>query len=60
MGIRAITGEFYRAMKEVERLERRLAEMEPNAPDATRTREELRLAKVDRDRLKAMLEGAKD
>lgn len=60
MSIRAITIELYRAMKRVEQLEGRLAALQPGAPETDRLRDEIRIAKAERVRLKAMLEGAKE
>jgi len=59
VSIRAITGELYRLMKQVEELERQLAAAPPDAADSERLREQIRTARAERDRLKGMLAGAK-
>jgi hypothetical protein len=59
VSIRAITGELYRLMKQVEQLERQLAATPPDAADSAGLRDQLRTARAERDRLKGMLAGAK-
>lgn len=59
MSIRAITGELYRLMKRVAELERQLAAAPPDAVDTAGLRDQLRTARAERERLKAMVAGAK-
>lgn len=61
MSIRMLAVELYRAMREIEELEKRLANL---APSALAQREELenrlRVARAEGTRIKAILEGAKE
>jgi hypothetical protein len=58
MPIRMIAQELYRLLKEVERLEKELK----NVPfeKQTKIKDQLRKAKAEKDRLRAILEGKKD
>lgn len=59
MSVRTLAIEVYRAMKEVEELEKKLESL-PSVSSARKdVEEELRQARAEHARLKAMLEGAK-
>lgn len=60
MSIRLLARELYQVTKLVEKLE--LTLRDPTVKDAEKRRveEELRGARAERDRLRAMLDGAKD
>ncbi len=51
--------ELYRSMKQVEELEKRLEILAPDAPEKGQVLDELRRAKAERERIRAMMEGAK-
>lgn len=60
MSIRLLAVELYKQIKEVEELEKKL-ENSPLAIDVrNELNERLRRARAERDRIKAMLEGAKE
>jgi cell division protein FtsL len=59
MSIRMLASELYRVMQEVEKLERKLKEGSPGAPERDDLEQQLRQLRGERDRIKAMLEGAK-
>ena len=58
MSIRLIAMELYECIKEVERLEKMIAET-PYHRQA-KLRDDLRKAKADRDRMRKCLDGGKD
>ncbi|MEN6437529.1 MAG: hypothetical protein ABFD97_03000 [Syntrophobacter sp.] len=59
MSIRMVAVELYRVMKEVEKLERELDGLNPDAPGREEIEKRLREARVEKSRLGSMLEGAK-
>jgi len=59
MSIRMLAAELYRSMKQVEELEKRLEILAPDAPEKGQVLDELRRAKAERERIRAMMEGAK-
>ncbi|NLI34437.1 MAG: hypothetical protein GX422_16875 [Deltaproteobacteria bacterium] len=59
MSIRMLAVELYRSMKQVEELEKRLEILAPDAPEKGQVLDELRRAKAERERIRAMMEGAK-
>lgn len=59
MSIRLLAIELYRVMKQVERLEKRLQDSSLPQSERDRTADQLRIATAERDRIKALLEGAK-
>lgn len=54
-----LAAELYRSMKQVEELEKRLEILAPDAPEKGQVLDELRRAKAERERIRAMMEGAK-
>jgi len=60
MSIRLLAAELYRAMKEVEELERKLERPSLPAAERNRLEEQLRRGRAERDRIKGMLEGTKE
>lgn len=60
MSIRMLAIELYRVMRRVQELEKALEAMNPGSPEREQTREELRIVRAEENRLKAMLEGAKE
>lgn len=60
MSIRMLASELYRSMKEVEQLEKKLRSLGPTAPERAELEDRLRRAKVERNRLRGYLEGAKE
>jgi hypothetical protein len=58
MSLRMIARDLYRLQQEVDRLESRLKECPPAKREEFE--DELRKAKAERDRVKRMLEGAKE
>jgi len=58
MSIRLIAKDLYREQQEVERLEQALEEAPSDAREAVADR--LRKARAERDRLRRMLDGAKE
>jgi hypothetical protein len=52
--------ELYRLIKEVEDLEKELKELPSPAPGRQEIEDRLRSARAERDRVRAMVEGAKD
>jgi CHASE3 domain sensor protein len=58
MSIRMLAVELYRVMKQVEELEKKLRALASDAPERGQLEDDLRLANAERNRLKAMLEGA--
>jgi len=60
MSIRMLAVEFYKVHKEVEELERRIANLAPDSPERGELEERLRKAKAEQAKLKALLDGAKE
>jgi hypothetical protein len=60
MSIRMLAIELYRVMRRVQELEKALEGMNPGSPEREKTQEELRHVRAEENRLKTMLEGAKD
>lgn len=60
MSIRMVAVELYRVMKEIERLERELGNLKPDAPGREEIQKRLYEARAEKARLSSMLEGAKD
>jgi len=60
MSIRGVARELYRAMMRVEELKRKLRDNSTPEVDKAELAEQLRQARAERDRMQAMLEGAKD
>jgi len=60
MTIRGLASELYRAMRRVEELKRKLQDNSTPEVDKAELAEQLRQARAERDRMQAMLEGAKD
>ncbi|MCK8602257.1 hypothetical protein [Desulfoferrobacter suflitae] len=59
MSIRLLAVELYRVIKQVEQLEKHMQDPSLTQAQRDRTAGELRKARLERDRIKAMLEGAK-
>jgi hypothetical protein len=59
VSIRDLTRELYRAQKQVESLKKRLHGQEMSMTEREKTELQLRQAQSERDRLRAMLDGAK-
>ena len=59
MSIRDLASDLYRSEKTVEALEKKLKDPGLSREEKAETEHQLRQARLDRDRLKAMLEGAK-
>lgn len=51
--------ELYRSMKRVAELEKKLGILAPDAPEKGQVLDELRRAKAEHERIRAMMEGAK-
>jgi hypothetical protein len=60
MSIRGVAQELYRAMMRVEELESKLRDSSISEVEKAELAEQLRQARAERDRMQAMLEGAKD
>jgi hypothetical protein len=60
MSIRLLARELYQLTRLVEKLELTLRDPTVNDAEKRRVEEELRGARAERDRLRAMLDGAKD
>lgn len=60
MSIRMLASELYRAMKEVEELEKKLKSLGQTAPERAELEDLLRCTKAERDRIQNLLEGAKE
>lgn len=60
MSIRLLAIELYRVIKQVETLEKKLQETSLSPAQKEKLAGELRTAIAERDRIKAMLEGAKE
>jgi len=52
--------ELYRVMKQIEELERKLDSPQAGSREREELDKELRKARAEKDRLKKMMEGAKD
>lgn len=59
MSIRVLARELYRVMKEVEQLEKELANMVWGSPGRNELERRLVTARAEEERIKTMLEGAK-
>lgn len=59
MSIRHLAQELYRAMKQVEALERELKELAPEAAKRNELEQQLRGARAEVRRIRSLLEGAK-
>ncbi len=60
MSIRMLALELYKIMKEIEELKKKLREKSPAGSEREKLEDRLRVARAERDRLRAMLEGAKE
>jgi hypothetical protein len=60
MSIRGVARELYRAMMRVEELERTLRNESLSVAEKAELAEQLRKARAERDRMQAMLDGAKE
>lgn len=60
MSIRMPASELYRAMKEVEELETKLKSLGLTAQNRSELEDLLRRAKAERDRIRVLLEGARE
>jgi len=60
MSIRLLAIELYKQIKEVEELEKKLDESPLAIDERNELNERLRRARAERDRIKAILEGAKE
>ena len=60
MSIRMVAVELYRIMKKVEELDKELENLEAGSQERMEIEGDLREARVQKDRLKKMIEGAKD
>ena len=59
MSIRMVAAELYRVMKKIEELEKELETLEAGSQKRVKTDRELREARIQKDRLKKKIEGAK-
>jgi hypothetical protein len=59
MSIRVLAKELYRVIKEVEQLEKELADMVSEGPERNGLERRLMAARAEEGRIKAMMEGAK-
>ena len=59
MSVRMLAVEFYRAMKQVEELERKLSDLPCSSSERDGLEWELKAARTERDRIKKRLDGAK-
>jgi len=59
MSIRMVAVELYRIMKKVEELDKELENLEAGSQERMEIEGDLREARVQKDRLKKMIEGAK-
>lgn len=60
MSIRLLAIELYRVMKRVEELQKKLNDASLGQSQRDQVAMELRQAKIERDRIKAILDGAKE
>jgi hypothetical protein len=59
MSIRMVAVELYRTMKKIEELEKELESLEAGSQERVEIERDLREARVHKDRVKKMIEGAK-
>lgn len=59
MSVRVVAQELYRAMKQIEDLEKKLEDLSFDSPLRGELEREIRAARTERDRIKKMLNGAK-
>ncbi len=59
MSIRMVAVELYRIMKKIEELEKELESLEAGSQERVEIESDLREARVQKDRVKKMIEGAK-
>jgi hypothetical protein len=59
MSIRILAIELYRVIQEQDKLERKLKELSPGAPEREDLEHQLRKLRGERDRIQTMLDGAK-
>ncbi len=59
MSIRMVAVELYRVMKQIEKLEKELENLEAGSRGRGEIEKNLRKARAEEDRLKKMIEGAK-
>ena len=52
--------ELYRVMKQIEGLEKKLQSLKPGSLERGEIEDQLRKTRSEKDRLKSMMEGAKD
>jgi cell division protein FtsL len=52
--------ELYRVMQEVDKLEKKLGDVSPGAPERDDLERQVKHLRSERDRIKAMMEGAKE
>lgn len=60
MSIRMLAIELYRTIRQVEELEKKLKTLAADAPERGDIENHLRLARAERNRIRTMLEGAKE
>ncbi len=60
MSIRMLAAELYRVIREIEKLETEIKDSTPGRPEREERETKLREAIAERDRLRKMLEGAKE
>jgi len=60
MSIRMVAVELYRVMKQIEEFEEKLDSLSTGSKERLELDRELKKARAEKDRLKKMLEGAKD
>jgi hypothetical protein len=60
MSIRMLAVELYRVKKEVEELEKKIENLSTDSPEKESLKWRLREGKAEHDRLKALMEGAKE
>lgn len=60
MSIRMLAAELYQLIKEIEALEKKIKELPLSAPERESLKNKLREARGEHDRIRAMLDGAKE
>ncbi|MGO9017284.1 MAG: hypothetical protein ACLQVJ_02940 [Syntrophobacteraceae bacterium] len=60
MSLRMVAVELYRVMKKIDELEKELESLEAGSQQRLEIERDLREARVQKDRLKKMIEGAKN
>ncbi|MFZ0932124.1 MAG: hypothetical protein WAN11_26225 [Syntrophobacteraceae bacterium] len=60
MSLRMVAVELYRVMKKIDELEKELESLEAGSQQRLEIDKDLREARVQKDRLKKMIEGAKN